>query len=114
MISSKDISQKFDLKHYGQEVFLNNVSSLFNPRNKSLIFVKDKSAFSKELHDNLIDKKDIFLLLPTNCSDYKISQSHTFVENPKNIFFSIIEEFFTKKNHSEYISSSSKIDKKST
>lgn len=113
MISSKNICQKFDLKHNGQEVFLNNVSSLFNPKNKSLIFVKDKSSFSKELQDNLIDKKDIFLLLPTNCSDYKISKSHTFIENPKNIFFSIIEEFFTKKDNSEYISPSSTIDKKS-
>tara|TARA_Y100001980_G_C14554578_1_gene341492 strand:- start:4011 stop:4901 length:891 start_codon:yes stop_codon:yes gene_type:complete len=112
MISSKDICQKFDLTHNGEEVFLNNVSSLFNPRNKSLIFIKDKSSLSKELHSNLIDKKDIFLLLPKNCSDYKILHSHTFIENPKNIFFSIIEEFFTKKNNSEYISSSSKIDKK--
>ena len=112
MTSSKKICKKFNLSHEGDEIFLGNVSTLFNPKNSSLIFIKDQKSLSEKVLSSLMKRKDIFLLLPDGFLIDKIVHSHAFVEKPKNVFFSIIEEFFIEKNHSEYICSSAHIDKK--
>ncbi len=119
MISSKKICSKLNLNHFGNEISLDKVSSIENPKNNSLIFIK-KLPLKNEVAKKLSKTKNIFAILSSDFSEEEISNlsadknlnSYVLHESPKDIFFEIIDCFFNnEKNRSEYISSLSHIDK---
>ena len=110
MISSTEISEKFQIDHFGSAISINKPSSLKNPKKNSIVFLK---KYVKNDIKNISEKDSIFFILPDNSSKKElISMGVTFAlsEDPKKTFFSAIETFLSVKNNaSAFISPSSSI-----
>ncbi len=111
MLSSKEICDTFNLTHYGREIKLISFTSLDQVKENSIIFLKNVS--SKKLI-KLKEHKSSFVIFPTSAKDSFIiddSCSYVFHDDPRTIFFEIIEKYFS--NHLDPgIDSSAYIDKK--
>ena len=99
MISSKQISDKLKISHFGNTVSVNKPSSLDNPKDNSIVFLK---KYSKNNIKKIAKKNNIFFILPEDSPKKElIAMGITFslCKDSRQTFFSTIETFFSNKNN---------------
>ena len=103
MLSSKTVCKEIKLQHHGKDIFFDKLSSYRNPKDNSITFLK---KFSDNSYNEILKKKEIFLILPSNLSKKFKSDKHAycFSDDPKHTFFEIAELFLNSKHHNSYIS----------
>lgn len=107
----KDKNIKYN--YFGKNnISVNGYSSLNNIKNNCITWIKDQSFYEEEL---LIGLKDVIFIVHT---DVKFEQtdnkdiSFIVCENPKEVFFSTLNEFFLQKEFKNFISTNSIIETK--
>lgn len=108
MLSSKKVCKQIKLQHNGRDVSFDKISSYKNPKDNSIMFLK---KFSDNYYNDIIRKKDIFLILPANLSTkFKTDKlAYCFSDNPKHTFFEIAELFLGTKHRDSFISKKASI-----
>lgn len=108
--------EKANLKYeyYGKtNILINRYSSLNNIKNNCITWVKNQSYYKEEL---LVGLKDVLLVVN---SDIDIKAIHNedlgfiICDNPKEVFFSILNEFFKQPEYKSFISSNSVVETES-
>ncbi len=110
-----DYLEKANLKYkyYGKtDILINRYSSLNNIKDKSITWVKNQLYYKKEL---LVGLEDVLLVVN---SDVEVKVPHNedlgfiICDNPKKVFFSILNEFFKQQDYKSYISPNSVVETK--
>lgn len=105
---------KFKYEYYGKtEIIINRYSSLNNIKDNSITWVKNQSYFKKEL---LIGLEDVLLVVNLDVDMQTIDNKNLgfiICDNPKEVFFSILNKFFKQQEHKSFISPNSVVETKS-
>lgn len=111
-----DYLEKANLKYkyYGKtNILINRYSSLNNIKNNSITWVKNQSYYKEEL---LVGLEDVLLVVN---SDVDVKATHNkdlgfiICDSPKEVFFSILNEFFKQQEYKFFISPNSVVETKS-
>lgn len=102
-----------EYEYYGKmDISVNRYSSLSNIKNNSITWVKNQSYYKEEL---LVDLNNVLLVVK---SDVDVKGTHNkelgFIvcNNPKEVFFSVLNEFFKQQECKSFISPNSVIETK--
>ncbi len=116
-ISIKDIlsyleKSDFEYKFLGNEnLIINKYSALSNVKNNSVTWIKDAKRYNKSIFD---DVKNI-LVVSNEIENFVLSSknlSFIFCKNPKEVFFSILKNFFEQEKYEDYIGVNSIVETK--
>jgi UDP-3-O-[3-hydroxymyristoyl] glucosamine N-acyltransferase LpxD len=104
---------KFEYKYYGKrDVVINCFSALNNLKNNSITWIKNCSYYKKGAFSDI---KDVLIVANTDVDvNYENNKNLGFIlcNNPKQIFFSILKEFFKQTEYEAFISPHSIIETK--
>ena len=114
MVKSKQICDFLNTKFYGNQSFVECYTSIDQPKENSILFLKNKS--NKNLKQ-LMNHDKCIIILPKEMKghdNFKDSWGYIFSEDPRSTFFQIINEFFMEANplridSSAYISNDTEI-----
>ena len=85
MLSSKTVCKEIKLQHHGKDIFFDKLSSYRNPKDNSITFLK---KFSDNSYNEILKKKEIFLILPSNLSkNLNLINMHTAFQMIQNTLF---------------------------
>lgn len=103
-----------EYKYYGKtEILIDRYSSLNNIKNNSITWIKNRSYLKKEL---LIGLEDVLLVVNSDVDMQTIDNKNLgfiICDNPKEVFFSILNKFFKQQEYKSFISPSSVVETKS-
>jgi len=106
--------EKMDLKYKfigNSEFEIKEYSSIKNIKNMSITWIKDIQNVEEIDLDNITG----LLVISNEIRDIEMLNKNInfiFCENPKEVFFSILQEFFKKKDYTEFISPNSVVETK--
>lgn len=116
-ISIKDIlsyleKSNFEYKFLGNEnLIINKYSTLSNVKNNSVTWIKDAKRYNKNIFDDVKNT----LVVSNEIKDVVLSSknlSFIFCKNPKEVFFSILKNFFEQEKYEDYIGVNSVVETK--
>ena len=110
MLTAKQIFEFLETEYHGTIDDIDCFTTLDQPKKNSILFVKNKS---NKIIEKLSHHDECLIILPKemkNFDNLKKSCGYIFVNNPRETFFKLINEFFTE-NKSNVIENSSKISK---
>jgi len=99
-----------DNKYIGnQQLIINGFCSINNLKNNCITWIKNIDSFKV---DNFIGIENLLIVSNeiTNIRNYDKNINHIFCENPKEVFFSILERFFKQAEYKDYVSPNSVIE----
>lgn len=85
-------------------------SSLNNVKENSITWIKNKTYYNEEFIESL---KDILIVIKSDIKIDKITNKnigYIICENPKQVFFSILDKFFTQQKYKDHISPKSIVE----
>ena len=107
----KESDLKYD--YYGKDdFFINKYASLNNIKDNSITWIKNKSYFKEELFNGV---KNVLLVVDSDINMDEIENKDIgfiICQNPKEVFFSILDEFFKQDKFEDFISPNSVIKTK--
>lgn len=106
-LDESDIKYKFIGK---ENIRINGYSSFSNLKSNSISWVKDQLNYKDEI---LSELKNVLLVVKSDIEIKEINKEDaTFIlcENPKEAFFSILNEFFPQEKYGNYVSPSSIVE----
>ena len=93
-------------------LIINRYSSLNNVKDNSITWVKNIERYNKNIFNNI----ENVLVVSHEITDIDLNSknpSFIFCKNPKEVFFSILKEFFKIEEYRDYISPNSVVETKS-
>lgn len=104
----KESNLEYD--YYGKDdFFINKYASLNNIKDNSITWIKNKSYFKEELFKGV---KNVLLVVNSDINMDEIKNKDIgfiICQNPKEVFFSILDEFFKQDKFEDFISPNSVI-----
>jgi UDP-3-O-[3-hydroxymyristoyl] glucosamine N-acyltransferase LpxD len=91
-VNGSQIAEFLEAELFGEDIFINSVSSLSSPMQSSLVFAKEKFSFDSEIKLLVLSTKAVFNSLVSNSN-----LSFIIVTNPRLAFAKVIQKFFIEK-----------------